>query len=150
VLIGVKGLEQLSRLGNEAVTLILILCLAHFLFWYGIHLAGDENLLIATSADESWDDINYGDPEGRIAINDELAKAPGKQLVFVRYSPQHGAHEWIRNAADIDRARVVWAIDLGPSEDDALRRYYPDRHAWLLEPDAHPPRLTEAPAAPPR
>jgi hypothetical protein len=146
VLISVKGLEQLGRLSKEAVTLILILCLAHFLFWYGIHLAGNQNLLFATSGDESWDDINYGDPEGRIAINNELAKAPGKQLVFVHYSPQHGAHEWIHNAADIDTAPVVWAIDLGPSEDDALRRYYPDRHAWLLEADAHPPKLTEAPA----
>jgi hypothetical protein len=144
VLISVKGLEQLSRFskfGNDAVTLILILCLAHFLFWYGIHLAGNENLLIASSGDESWDEINYGDPEGRVAINSELAKAPGKQLVFVHYSPQHGAREWIHNAADIDRAQVVWAIDLGPSEDEALQRYYPDRRAWLLEADAHPPRL---------
>jgi len=152
VLISIKGLEQLSKLSklskvsNDAVTLILALCLAHFLFWYGVHLSCNENLLIATSENESWDEINYGDPEGRIAINDELAKAPGKQLVFVRYSPQHGAHEWIQNAADIDAARVVWAIDLGPSEDETLQRYYPDRHAWLLEPDAHPPRLTAAPA----
>lgn len=152
VLVSVKGLEKLSRFrkfgnfGNEAVTLILTLCLAHFLFWYGIHLAGNESLLIATSSSESWDEINYGDPEGRIAINDELAKAPGKQLVFVHYSPQHGAHEWIHNAAAIDRSRVVWAIDLGPSEDDLLRRYYPDRHAWLLEADAHPPKLTEVPS----
>ena len=144
VLISVKGLEQLSRfseLGNGAVTLILTLCLAHFLFWYGIHLSGNENLLIATSGNESWDEINYGDPDGRIAINNQLQKAPGKQLVFVRYSPQHGAHEWIHNAADIDRAQVVWAIDLGPSEDEALRRYYPDRHAWLLDADGRPPRL---------
>jgi len=146
VLISVKGLEQLSRLSMEAVTLILILCFAHFLFWYGIHLAGNENLLIATSGYESWDSINYGDPEGRIAINKELAKAPGKQLVFVHYSPQHGPHEWIQNTADIDASRVVWAIDLGPAEDEALRRYYPDRHAWVLEADAHPPKLTAAPA----
>ena len=130
--------------------MILILCFAHFVFWYGIHLAGDLNLLIALSGDESWDEINYGDPEGRIAVNDRLAKAAGKQLVFVQYSPQHGAHEWIHNAANIDAARVVWAIDLGSSEDDALRRYYPDRHVWLLEPDAHPPRLTEVPAPDPK
>jgi hypothetical protein len=149
VLISVKGLELLSRLSEEAVMLILILCLAHFLFWYGIHLAGNENLLIATSGYESWNSINYGDPEGRIAINNQLAKAPGKQLVFVHYSPQHGAHEWIQNAADIDASRVLWAIDLGPAEDEMLRRYYPDRHVWMLEADAHPPRLTEASATRP-
>jgi len=145
VLIGVKGLEQLSRLSREAVTLILILCLAHFLFWYGIHLSGNENLLIATSGNESWDDINYGDPEGRIAIDNRLAAAPGSQLVFARYRPQHGSTEWIRNAADIDRARVVWALDLGPEENEKLRRYYQNRKAWLLEPDLHPPKLVDYP-----
>ena len=49
------------------------------------------------------------------------------------------------NAADVDRARIVWARDLGPDENQKLLRYYPDRTAWLLEPDAHPPRLTPYP-----
>jgi hypothetical protein len=144
LLISVKGLEVLSRwrAGNEAVALILILCLGHFAFWYGVHWKGNQNLLIALSPEETWVSINYGDPEGRIAINDQLAGAQGKQLVFVRYWPQHGASEWIHNAADIDGAPVVWAIDHGPAANQILRQYYPDRHPWLLEPDAHPPRLT--------
>lgn len=148
LLIAVQSLEILSRLkirdlaaGREAATLIVVLCLAHFIFWYGIQLSGNQNLAIALSAEEGWDTINTGDPEGRIAINNALNAASGKQLVFVRYFPQHGPHEWIHNAADIDHARVVWAIDLGPDEDDALRRYYPHRRAWLLEPDASPPKL---------
>jgi hypothetical protein len=95
----------------------------------------------AMSRYESWDEINYGDPEGRIAIGDRLAAAPGSQLVFVRYRPQHGPTEWIHNAADIDGARVVWALDLGADEDAKLMRYYPDRSAWILEPDAKPPKL---------
>lgn len=130
VLVSVKGLEQMSRFraGRPASALILILCLAHFLFYYGNAAAETE-----------------GDPEGRIAIANQLAKAPGKQLVFVRYWPAHGAQEWIQNAADIDAARVVWAIDSGSAEDGALRRYYPGRQAWLLEPDARPPRLTPLP-----
>jgi hypothetical protein len=124
VLVSVRSLEQLSRwkAGREAVTLILVLCVADFFY----------QTATATSTD----------PEGRVAINNSLAQAPGKQLVFVRYWPQHGAHEWIHNAADVDAAPVVWAIDLGDEEDAALRRYYPDRHAWLLEPDAPRPRLT--------
>jgi hypothetical protein len=62
--------------------------------------------------------------------------------VFVRYWPQHRYRTWIHNAADIDRAPVVWALDLGPVENERLLRYYPGRTAWLIEPDAWPPRLT--------
>ena len=32
--------------------------------------------------------------------------------------------------------------DLGAAEDEKLRRYYPDRAAWLLEPDARPIALS--------
>jgi hypothetical protein len=145
VLIGVKGMERLSRLSRDGAQLIFLLCLAHFLYWYGIHLSGNLNLMRATASYESWDEIDYGDPEGRIAIDDRLAAARGNQLVFVRYRPQHGASDWIHNAADIDRARVVWAIDLGPEENEKLRRYYPDRKTWLLEPDLRPPKLAEYP-----
>ena len=28
------------------------------------------------------------------------------------------------------------------AENEQLRRYYPDRTAWMIEPDAHPPKLT--------
>ncbi len=48
--------------------------------------------------------------------------------------------EWVYNGADIDASRVVWARDLG-AENKKLLRYYPDRTAWLLEPDSRPPRL---------
>ena len=117
VLVSINGLEQLSRFraGQEAVTFILALCLADFLY----------QALTPTAPDPD--------------IATQLAKAPGKQLVFVR----PGAHDWIRNAADIDTAPVVWALDLGPDEDAELRRYYPDRHVWLLEPNTPRPRLTE-------
>jgi hypothetical protein len=149
VLVSVKGLERLSAIelrrvavGHEAAMLILLLCLAHFVFWYGLHFAGNENLMLATSEQEGWDSINYGDREGRIAIHDRLAKAPGRQLVFVSYSPRHGAQEWIQNEANIDRARVVWALDLGRDENEKLRRFYPDRQAWVLEADARPPKIT--------
>jgi hypothetical protein len=145
VLAGVIALERLSRLqvrgraaGAELARLIVILCAAHFLFWYGVRLFG---IAPALTAYDTWDFVNYGDPEGRIAINRQLEEAPGKQLVFVRYWPAHQFDEWIQNAADIDRARVVWALDLGPAENETLRQYYSDRKAWLLEPDAKPPRL---------
>jgi len=149
VLVSVAGLERLSRLsirgrpaGMDAAVLILFLCGAHFLFWYGLHVFDNAEFSVALRRFETWDLINHDDPEGRIAIHAQLAKAPGKQLVFVRYWPKHLFQEWVHNEADIDAARIVWARDLGAAEDESLRRYYPDRTVWLLEPDARPPRLT--------
>jgi hypothetical protein len=137
------SVEGLRRLGGDAMRIVALLCLAHFAFWYGIHLFGDETLFIATGPYESWDFINFGDSEGRIAINRQLAAAPGKQLVFVRFGPRHLLREWERNEADIDRSRVVWALDRGDEEDAKLMKYYPDRRVWVVEPDATPPKLTE-------
>jgi len=92
---------------------------------------------------ETWNAIDHGDPGGRAAVQQQLERAPGKHLVFVRYWPQHiFQREWVYNAADIDGARIVWARDLGAAEDEKLRHYYPDRTVWLLEPDARPPKLT--------
>ncbi|MCU1259752.1 MAG: hypothetical protein JWO80_2637 [Bryobacterales bacterium] len=118
VLISVVALE---RMPPPAARIILLLCGAHFLFWYGARAIASEP-----------------DMDGRASVNERLAKSPGKQLVFVRYAPGHMFHEWIHNAADIDAARVVWAADLGSAENDKLRRYYPDRTVWLVEPDARP------------
>ena len=142
VLMSVVGLERLSRLGRDAARLVVLLCVAHFAFWYGLHFFGNPDVFAATGPYETWDFINFGDAEGRIAIGRQLAQSPGRQLVFVHYGPAHLLREWIHNAADIDGAPVVWALDLGPDEDAKLVRYYPHRTAWLVEPDAVPPRLT--------
>jgi hypothetical protein len=148
-LFAVEGLERLSRIrlrgfavGGDAMRILASFCIAHFAFWYGLHLVGTEDLFIATGSYESWDFVNFGDAEGRIAINRRLASAPGDQLVIVRFGPKHLLREWIHNDADIDRSRVAWALDLGPEEDAKLIAYYPKRSVWLVEPDATPPRLT--------
>ncbi len=149
VLVSVTALDRLSRLtiralpaGQDAARFLLLLCAAHFLFWYGIHFLDDAKWAAALREYQTWDIINHDDPEGRIAISHQLAQVTGKQLVFVRYGPQHTFQEWVHNGADIDSARIVWARDLGATENEELRRYYPDRTDWLLEPDARPPRLT--------
>jgi hypothetical protein len=141
VLVSVAGLERLSHWNQEAAHILLFLCVAHFLFWYGLHASRDNQLYAAMTPFETGDAINHGDPEGRIAIRRQLERVPGRQLVFVRYWPQHRFQEWVHNAADIDAASIVWARDLGSDENQKLLRYYPDRTAWLLEPDARPPRL---------
>jgi hypothetical protein len=144
VLISVVGLQQLSRLraGAEAAQLILLLCFAQFLFWYGIHLSDTSTAPSPATQFETWYGLDHGNAR-RIVVNHELAEAPGRQLVFVRYSPVHMfQEEWVWNEADIDAARVVWARDLGEDENRELVDYYPGRTVWLLEPDARPPRLT--------
>jgi hypothetical protein len=152
ILIAVVALDQLSQwnirgiaVGAECARVLLFLGAAHFVFWYGLRASRDDELIAAMTPFETWDNINHGDPQGRIAIQRQLESAPGQQLVFVRYWPQHQFQEWVHNAADIDRSRVVWARDLGADENQKLLRYYPQRTAWLLEPDAHPPRLTPYP-----
>jgi len=91
---------------------------------------------------ENWDFINFGDPEGRVAINRQLEKLPGSKLVFVRYGAGHGFHEWIHNDADIDQSKVIWVADLGEETNRELLKYYGGRTTLLVEPDAKPPRLT--------
>lgn len=147
VLVSVAGLERLSHVSREAAVLLVLLCAANFVFWYGMHLFADRNSSIAARQYETWDFVNHGDPDGRIEINNRLARSPGKQLVFVRYWPRHLFDEWVQNEADIDKARVVWALDRG-AENEKLRHYYPDRTVWLLEPDAKPPKLTPYQAEP--
>lgn len=138
LLIGVMGLERMPRWASTA---ILLLCGAQFLFWYSVHLIVPPNIR-GIFRYETGAYINRGDPEGRIAVNQQLAREPGKQLVIAHYSPTHGFHEWIHNAASIDSARVVWALDLGPAEDKQLANYFRDRRVWFLTPDSHPPQLT--------
>jgi hypothetical protein len=148
VLISVVGLERLNslRIAGRFVpiqlgSLMLLLCAVHFLFWFGIHAADGKRLLSEIGPFETWNHINYGDPQGRIAIDDQLSKRPGKKLVFVHYAPGHRYQEWVHNGADIDGSTVVWVHDLGPEENQKLRSYYPDRTAWLLQPDHAPPKL---------
>jgi hypothetical protein len=144
VLMSVIGLERLNRLrgGSAAGTALFCLCAAQFLFWYAVHADGSKNAMLFASRYETWDFINYGDPQGRIGVETQLAHMPGQQLVFVRYGSEHMFQEWVHNAADIGSAQTVWAHDLGTTENEELLRYFPSRSAWLLEPDANPPRLT--------
>jgi hypothetical protein len=145
----VVSLEHLSKLtilkhlvGPDAVRVILFLCGAHFLFWFGVQIVSNQDFARDLEQYETWDEVNHGDLDGRLGVNRQLAQYPGKQLVFVRYWPQHTVTEWVYNSAGIDRQSVVFARDLGTEEDKKLLAYYPDRAAWLLEPDARPPKLS--------
>ncbi|MGH9624484.1 MAG: hypothetical protein ACRD4G_09120, partial [Bryobacteraceae bacterium] len=139
LLAAIMGLERINA--RYIVQAIVIVCAAHFLFWYGLHLTAGIDTAASMNKYDSWDYIDFGDPEGRFAIAHRLATLPGKQLVFVHYGPRHMFHDWIHNAADIDRAHVVWARDLGASENRELLQYFPRRTAWMFDPDVWPPSL---------
>jgi hypothetical protein len=154
ILVAITGLQRLGALrihgrpaGRGATRILLFLCAAHFVFWYGLHLFERSGVSQALLPYETWDAINHQNPQRRIFVNRELEKIPGQLLVFVHYSyPQHPFQdEWVYNRADIDSARIVWARDLGREEDEKLLQYYPNRKPLLLEPDARRPQLSGYP-----
>lgn len=135
LLMGLEGLRLLEKWRTGAGISLLGLCCSQFLFWYLVRLCSHTALVPY----ESWDFINWGDPQGRLGVQKTLDHVPGKLLVFVHYSAEHRFSEWVHNAADIDASRIIWVHDLGDSENARLRRRYPERKAMLCEPDATPP-----------
>jgi len=93
-----------------------------------------------------WPTMWYGTaPLGleRASVLNQLESYPGRQLAIVRYSATHSVFEdWVYNAADIDRADVVWAREMQLPRNAELLNYFRDRHAWLVEPDLTPPRIS--------
>jgi hypothetical protein len=76
-------------------------------------------------------------------VAQQLESCPGKQLAIVRYAANHSVFDdWVYNAAEIDGAHVVWARETGGDAGAELLRYFRDRTAWLVEPDANPPRIS--------
>jgi hypothetical protein len=92
---------------------------------------------------------------GRRDILSELERLPGRQLVIVRYSPglydlnlhrgkmwpPSGVWEWVYNGADIANQKVVWAQDMGATQNEELIRHFKDATAWLLYADDQSPKL---------
>jgi hypothetical protein len=85
-------------------------------------------------------DSNYG--YTRAGILHDLEKYSGRNLIFVRYAPNHPrAEEWIYNDGDIAHARTIWAHDQGEEANQELIQQYGGRELWLVEPDIHPVQL---------
>ena len=69
----------------------------------------------------------------RQEIIDYLNSIGGKHLVVVMYGPMHSVYnEWVYNRADIDKASVVWARDLGDKSNQELFKYFKGRTVWFL------------------
>lgn len=99
-------------------------------------------MLAASAKSGKWTSMG----SERASVLAQLNSLPERQLVLVRYKPEHDTLiEWVYNSADIDNSKVVWARDMGAAENQELLRYYKDRRVWLLEPDETPPKLSRLP-----
>ena len=82
----------------------------------------------------------------RARILTQLEALPHKQLILVRYTPDHDPlQEWVYNGADIDGSKVVWARDMGAKENYELIEYFKNRQVWLVEPNGKPARVMAYP-----
>lgn len=124
--------------GLALVRVIPMVCL----LLAGIRLCADP-LGLTTNR---WPSMWYGTaplglPRARVAA--ELERYPGRQLAIVRYSANHSVFDdWVYNAADIERSKVIWSREMGGQNDLDLLRHFHDRNIWLVEPDAVPPRIS--------
>jgi hypothetical protein len=97
--------------------------------------------------------VHWAWAEARAGFERELRGQGGRHLVFVHYFPGHSVHEeWVENEADIDKAPVVWARELTPTENIRLCDYFPDRTVWVADvhADGWGRRIVRPPIAPPR
>jgi hypothetical protein len=79
----------------------------------------------------------------RVRVMERLSRLSGRQLVLVSYGLGHTVDdEYVYNGADIDSAKIVWARDMGPEQNQELVDYFHDRQVWILEPDHSSPLLT--------
>jgi hypothetical protein len=81
----------------------------------------------------------------------QLQALPKNQLVFVRSGPRAmSEYDWVYNPAEIDRAKVVWARDMGAAANQELIDYYKDRQVWLVDPDKDSTKWGPYPGQEPR
>jgi len=86
----------------------------------------------------------------RDAVIRELQQMTGKQLVVVHYDPKHVPHvEWVYNRADIGASKIVWARDMGDSQNQELLVYFKDRRAWRIDADDPAAKLEAYGTTPP-
>ena len=118
-------------IGQQLVRAVPIVCVAMIMF----RLAG---IIAHAPLEPRWPVGNLD----RIGAIEKLSKIPGEHLVIVRYGADHNVdRDWIYNAPDIDRARIVWARDMGKEQNQELLQYFHGRHAWLMLGDDSPPHL---------
>jgi hypothetical protein len=131
-------------LGWVRLLVTLVIALAGVRLFVGpLHLSSPE--WPASNWSCNWyGPVEFGTKRAR--IEGGLEQLPGKQLVMVRYSPEHyPLDEWVYNAPDVDGSKVIWAREMDTTDNLELTRYYQDRHVWLVQPDTQPPQVSPYP-----
>lgn len=135
------------RPGNRPVGLALVRFMPiACLILAGLRLyAAPLQLSIPRSPPMWYGTEQFGLPRARLQA--ELEHTPGLQLAIVRYAPDHAPFDdWVYNAADIDRSKVVWAREMENRDSLPLLHYFRGRIAWLVEPDSNPPKISPYPS----
>ena len=145
-----RHLRQVRLTGQPSGAALLRFSLVSCVLLAGIRLFADPlHLTLAPWPSAAWASEWYGPGKlgtPRAEVERNLDAMMGNQLVIVRYAPDHSPiDEWVYNAADIDASKVIWAREMDAANNKELLRHYADRKAWLVEPDAVPPRVTAYP-----
>jgi hypothetical protein len=136
LVVAAAGLERVAR-WNRAGRLFIAILVGVSLGWCGYGITRE-----AREARETPSGIKT-----RPLLMERLQQQGERHLVIVRYGPHHNVHQsWIYNRANIDGSDIVWADDMGVEKNRELLDYYPDRKAWLLQPDLDPLALVPYPA----
>jgi len=140
-----EGLREGVGLVRVLVTLCVVLC--------GVRLlAGPLAINMPKWPASAWNFNWYGPADfgkPRAQVEAALERLPGEHLAIVRYANDHNPlDEWVYNAPELDGAKVIWAREMRPDENQGLMRYYPNRRVWLVEPDARPRRVGPYPQIP--
>jgi hypothetical protein len=102
-------------------------------------------LVCVLTAPVVWSRLLNKNAEGwyreRARVAAQLEEAPGKHLVFMRYSVAHNpTREWVFNGADLQNTKVLWAREMDPTKDRQLMEMYDHRTVWVVEADEPNPK----------
>ena len=146
-LIYVAMIAAMSRVrgwhwGNKPAGIFLTRAVPAICFLMLLLRAGDPGLFGKPGEFFTWYNAS---PEvtDRARIEEQLDGHAGKHLVLVRYKANEPSGlEWVYNEADIDHSKIVWAWDMGASENQELIDYFKDRDVWQLEVTANAPKFS--------
>ncbi|HYK37612.1 hypothetical protein [Alloacidobacterium sp.] len=151
--LGLQAMRHLRvwRPGDQPVGLTLTRLIVTVCFLLGALRVFAEPLRfrLPESSSSDWLSEWYGPGKfgvARAQIEEKLENLPGPQLAIVRYSPRHNPiNEWVYNAPDIDRSKVIWAREMDDASNLELIHYYKNRKVWLVQPDLQPTGLSAYP-----